>query len=116
MDTPSKQQEQNTSPSLAYLPSTGAIHMLHHLQYKKEYVSIPVSRILQELRQTFPSWQESAYAEWIETYSSQDFEVGFCSMLRCMAARGHIFRRSRTIQPVGAREMSSRALFTSLMI
>lgn len=30
----------------------------------------------QELRHAFPNWTESAYAEWIETYSSQDFEVG----------------------------------------
>ncbi|CAM9251698.1 unnamed protein product [Ectocarpus sp. 12 AP-2014] len=28
----------------------------------------------QELRHIFPNWTESAYAEWIETYSSEDFE------------------------------------------
>eukprot|EP00903_Cladosiphon_okamuranus_P019242 g17693.t1 len=27
-----------------------------------------------ELRQAFPGWKESVYAEWIETYSSSDFE------------------------------------------
>lgn len=30
----------------------------------------------QELREAFPNWKESVYAEWIETYSSIDFEVG----------------------------------------
>lgn len=30
---------------------------------------------LQELREAFPQWKESAYASWIETYSSEDFEV-----------------------------------------
>lgn len=29
----------------------------------------------QELRGAFPDWKESIYAEWIETYSSPDFEV-----------------------------------------
>lgn len=32
--------------------------------------------VAQELRHAFPNWTESAYAEWIETYSSEDFEVG----------------------------------------
>ncbi|CAM9389533.1 unnamed protein product [Ectocarpus sp. 12 AP-2014] len=30
--------------------------------------------VANELRHIFPNWTESAYAEWIETYSSEDFE------------------------------------------
>lgn len=30
---------------------------------------------VQELKHAFPLWGESIYTEWIETYSSQEFEV-----------------------------------------
>lgn len=35
----------------------------------------------QELQRAFPQWRESPYAEWIETYSSQDFEVTWSPIL-----------------------------------
>lgn len=53
--------------------------------------------VAQELRHAFPNWTESAYAEWIETYSSEHFEVGCLASfvaearpvcdVRCMHAR-----------------------------
>lgn len=62
-------------PCLSALSIASALTWPHSMANCLSGLGTPPVWCAQELREAFPGWGDSAYADWIETYSSQDFEV-----------------------------------------